>query len=273
MFPNEILPGIDLYVVFLAIAAFSAIVSFGRLADKAGIERSVQNLSVFTAIAAIVVGYGSAVAFQALYNIARDGKFVIDNNTGATFYGGLVGGAACFIIIYFLWGHFRFDDDSYKKSFWNVTEVAVASISIAHAFGRLGCLMAGCCHGRATSAWFGIKMVHLGYKVVPIQLFEAVFLMILFAFFVYRINTKKNCNLSLYMIGYGIWRFIIEYARDDYRGSTFISFLTPSQLTALVMIIAGVILYFVVKKIYKCKEISETVIAEEKQSEESADEQ
>ena len=55
MFPNDILPGIDLYVIFLSLAAFSAIISFGRLADKAGIERSVQNLSIFTAIAAIVV--------------------------------------------------------------------------------------------------------------------------------------------------------------------------------------------------------------------------
>ena len=118
MFPYEILPGIDLYVIFLSLAAFSAIISFGRLADKAGIERSVQNLSVFTAIAAIVVGYGSAVVFQALYNIAREGKFIIDDNTGATFYGGLIGGALCFIIIYFVWGHFRFRDNVHKKDFY-----------------------------------------------------------------------------------------------------------------------------------------------------------
>jgi phosphatidylglycerol:prolipoprotein diacylglycerol transferase len=250
MFPYDILPGIDLYVVFLSLAAFSAIVSFGRLADRAGIERSVQNLSVFTAIAAIIIGYGSAVAFQALYNIAREGKFVIDNNTGATFYGGLIGGAATFIIIYFVWGYFRFDDKIYIKSFLPITEVAVASITLAHSLGRIGCLMAGCCHGKATSAWFGIKMAYLGYKVVPIQLFEAIFLIILFALFVYRIYNDQKCNLPIYMMMYGAWRFIIEYARDDYRGSTFISFLTPSQFTAIIMIVAGIVLYFVMKKIY-----------------------
>ena len=253
MFPYDILPGIDLYVIFLALAAFSAIISFGRLADRAGIERSVQSLSVFTAVAAIVAGYGSAVLFQALYNIAKEGKFVINNDTGATFYGGLIGGAACFIIIYFVWGKFKFDDKIYKKRFISVTEVAVASITIAHSLGRIGCLMAGCCHGKATSAWYGIKMVHLGYKVVPIQLFEAIFLFALFAMFVYRIYKNQKCNLPIYMMLYGAWRFVIEYARDDYRGSTFISFLTPSQLTAVAMIIGGIVLYFIMKKIYSRK--------------------
>jgi prolipoprotein diacylglyceryltransferase len=51
------------------------------------------------------------------------------------------------------------------------------------------------------------------------------------------------------MSAYGIWRFIVEYARDDYRGSTFISFLTPSQLTAIIMIIGGGILYFIMRKL------------------------
>ena len=279
MFPYDILPGIDLYVIFLSLAAFSAIISFGRLADKAGIERSIQNLSIFTAIAAIILGYGSAVAFQALYNIARDGKFVIDNNTGATFYGGLIGGAASFIIIYFVWGYFRFDNNIYKKRFLPITEVAVASITVAHSLGRIGCLMAGCCHGKATSAWFGIKMVGLGYKVVPIQLFEAIFLIILFALFVYRIYNDQKCNLPIYMMMYGAWRFIIEYARDDYRGSTFISFLTPSQLTATIMIIAGIMLYFVMRRIYVKKaseqinSIEESEAPSENITEEVTDEQ
>ena len=250
MFPYDILPGIDLYVIFLALAAFFAIVTFGRLADKVGIERGVQSMSIFTAIAAIVAGYGSAVAFQAVYNIAKEGKFVINEGTGATFYGGLIGGAACFILIYFVWGHFKFADNLHKKRFLAVSEVAVASITIAHSLGRIGCLMAGCCHGKATTAWYGIKMVHLGYKVVPIQLFEAIFLMLIFALFVYRIYRGSKCNLPMYMMLYGAWRFVIEYARDDYRGTTFISFLTPSQLTALIMIIGGGVLYFIMKKIY-----------------------
>jgi prolipoprotein diacylglyceryltransferase len=47
------------------------------------------------------------------------------------------------------------------------------------------------------------------------------------------------------MCVYGIWRFVIEYARDDYRGFTFIRFITPSQLTAIVMVLGAVALFFV----------------------------
>ena len=38
------------------------------------------------------------------------------------------------------------------------------------------------------------------------------------------------------MIMYGVWRFIIEFFRADDRGSTIVSFLSPSQLIAVLMI-------------------------------------
>ena len=49
------------------------------------------------------------------------------------------------------------------------------------------------------------------------------------------------------MIAYGAWRFAAEYLRDDYRGTTLVSFLTPSQLTAVLMMLGGVALIFLQK--------------------------
>ena len=46
--------------------------------------------------------------------------------------------------------------------------------------------------------------------------------------------------MPIYAIVYGIWRFFIEYARADHRGETVVSFLTPSQLIAILMIAAGI---------------------------------
>ena len=85
-------------------------------------------------------------------------------------------------------------------------------------------------------------MVDLGYKVVPIQLFEAVFLMLLCLSFLLLIRSKKTYCLQIYMIVYGAWRFAVEYLRDDYRGTTIVKLLTPSQLTALIMMLGGVAL-------------------------------
>ena len=50
---------------------------------------------------------------------------------------------------------------------------------------------------------------------------------------------------------YGVWRFFIEYARGDYRGETFVSFLTPSQLIAVLLIVIGtahLMIWYVTKR-------------------------
>lgn len=245
MYPKEILPGIDLYLILLCVAAVAAIFTYRILADKRGLGASLQNLCLFGAVAAILVGYYSAVLFQAFYNIPKYGEFRLNSSTGATFYGGLIGGAAFFLALYFIAGKFIFKGTGeHIKQFWCVADIAAPCIAVAHGFGRIGCLMAGCCHGKETDAWYGIYMSSAGARVVPIQLFEALVLFGLFAFFVYRVIRGKTYNLPLYMAVYGIWRFIIEYARDDYRGYTFVEFLTPSQLTALFMIAGAVGLFF-----------------------------
>ncbi|MBQ8141396.1 MAG: prolipoprotein diacylglyceryl transferase [Clostridia bacterium] len=251
MYPYDILPGIDLYLIFLCVAVISAIVVYRIMADKLKIEAKLQNLCIFTAVAAIIGGYYSAVFFQALYNIKKYGKFIINSNTGATFYGGLIGGAVIFLLIYFIAGKYMFPQKEHISRFFDIADIAACSISIAHSFGRIGCLMAGCCHGKTTTAWFGINMLVDGrmQKVIPTQAFEAVFLILLFVYLISRIKDKETYCLQIYMCVYGVWRFMIEYLRDDYRGSTFIEVLTPSQLTAVLMVIAGIALIFLQRKL------------------------
>lgn len=249
MYPNVLFWNIDLYTVFLCLALVGAVVVFRIFADIKKINWRLQNFCGFNAAASMFVGYFSAVLFQALYNIKERGKFIIDSSTGATFYGGLIGGAGCFLAIYFGIGYFLFKDREkvkfdYIKSFFTVADIAAISISLAHALGRIGCLMAGCCHGAETDAWYGIYMPALGAKVVPLQLYEAIFLFALFAFFAYRLLKGKTGNLPLYMALYGVWRFVIEFFRNDDRGSTLVDFLSPSQLIALLMIVGAVVLFF-----------------------------
>lgn len=251
MYPYEILPGIDLYVILLSAAAVAAIVLFRVFADKLNIEAQIQNLCIFDAVASIVFGYFSAVLFQAVYNIPERGKFEITSDTGATFYGGLIGGAACFLFVYFFIGRFVVKDGLQLRRFYTMSDAAAVSITAAHSIGRIGCLMAGCCYGAKTDAWYGIYMVYLGHKVIPTQLYEAIFLALFCVYLITRILRGKTYNLPLYMMIYGVWRFFLEYLRDDYRGQTLIPFLTPSQLTALLMIAGGAVLYFFQRRYVK----------------------
>ena len=250
MYPYDILPGIDLYVIFLCVAVISAMVIYRIMADRLKICAKLQNLCIYTAVAAIVFGYFSAVLFQAVYDIKKNGAFVINLQTGATFYGGLIGGAGMFLLIYFIAGKKIFPQKEHITHFFDVADAAACSITVAHAFGRLGCLMAGCCYGSETNAWYGIKMLEHGewVKRVPTQLFEAIFLALIFLYLFARIKDKQSYCLQIYMILYGFWRFILEFIRDDYRGSTVIELVTPSQLTAIIMVLGGILLIIIQKK-------------------------
>ena len=92
-----------------------------------------------------------------------------------------------------------------------------------------------------------------GEKVVPVQLFEALFLFLLFAALFVLVRKVGKYAMPTYMTVYGIWRFLIEYARGDERGDTLVSFLSPSQFTALVLIVGGVLLFVIEIKIYSLK--------------------
>ena len=51
--------------------------------------------------------------------------------------------------------------------------------------------------------------------------------------------------MAIYMAGYGVWRFFIEYLRGDDRGASIVKFLSPSQLTAILLIIGGGVLFYI----------------------------
>jgi phosphatidylglycerol:prolipoprotein diacylglycerol transferase len=241
MYPYEIVLGMNLYDIFLAIGVISALVFARIFADRDNVSAKLFNFILINGIVAIVLGYCSAVVTQAVYNWLDGDVFAINATTGATFLGGLVGGVVTFLIGYFVIGYFMFTERENIKYFPRLLDVASASITSAHGFGRLGCLMVGCCYGSPTDSWCGIYHVDLGYKVVPIQLFEALFLFILCAVTVVMLVKKIPGAMALYMSAYGIWRFIIEFFRGDDRGGSILG-MTPSQFLGVVMIIFAVVL-------------------------------
>ncbi len=250
MYPNSLILGLTLYDICIAVGIIACFAAYRICADRFELRAKLQNFTLLCAFISIVAGYGSAVLMQAVYNIKDAGGFEINGGTGATFLGGLVGGALTFILVYFIGGRFVFRDGYNVRTFIKTSDIAACSITIAHAFGRVGCFMAGCCHGAPTDKWFGIYMESAGERVVPVQLFEALFLFALFAVLMILARSVGRYVLPAYMCTYGVWRFFIEYARGDERGDTLVSFLSPSQLTSLLLIVGGVLLFVIEMKIY-----------------------
>ena len=259
MCPYEIIFGMTLYDIFLSVGVVSALLIVRLFSDYDKTSAKLFNFILLVGACAIGLGYFSAVLFQGIYNWLDGEPFTINASTGATFLGGLVGGVAVFLIGYFLIGHFIFKDKQNIRYFPRLLDVAAVCITSAHGFGRIGCLMAGCCYGAKTDAWYGIYHVALDTKVVPMQLFEAIFLFTLSIILAVLVYKRIAGAMAIYMLAYGIWRFVAELFRADYRGSTVVDFLTPSQLTAIILVAGSGIIFCYTRFMSKRNKVNDEI--------------
>ncbi len=245
MLPNPIFWNVHMYGVMIAVGILFCFVTLFLFGKKMKIEEKFLDFIFYNGIAAIVLGFGSATLFQATYNYIDNPEAGFNIGSGMTFIGGLIGGIACFMLGYFI---FR---KHYKTRLYQVVSIAPPCILIAHAFGRIGCFFAGCCYGKPTESFLGVKFPHLAESVHPTQLYEAAFLFILYAVCSY-LYLKKDFkhNLSLYLIAYGIFRFLIEYLRGDERGEL-VGFISPSQFLSIFMVIGGIAFIFLIRWFFK----------------------
>lgn len=242
MYPYKIFGNFDLYMLCIVLGAAGCLVLYRLLSDRLRYPARLVNLTLASGLCGMAVGYAGAVLLQAVYDWQASGIFHIGAETGATFYGGLIGGAIGFLAVYYIAGHFFLPGREHLTMAMPNFGLVACAITLAHGVGRIGCLFAGCCYGQVTDAWYGIYMVTLGEKVVPTQLIEALFLFLLCAFLCRGALHGKPDGLPLYMILYGTFRFLLEYWRADDRGAFFLPFLSPSQGVAALMVGGGALL-------------------------------
>ena len=226
---------IETYTVMMIIGIIAALAVFEIFFRKSLKEPSGKIYYLeMSLIISIAVGLVGAYLTQNLYDFIQDPTHY-HWSWSLTFYGGLIFGVGMFILLYFVWIRKHYPG-SLEKIFW----IVPGSVTLAHGFGRIGCFLEGCCYGLPTDAWYGVKFVTTSEKVVPTNLFEAIFLFILAAIFIFLAFKKRwPYTISVYLITYGIWRFLIEFVRGDYRGS-FIPGLSPSQFWSIILILLGI---------------------------------
>ena len=256
MLPDKILGIFHMYGLMIAVGILACFGVWFHFGKKRKIEEKFVDFVFYNAIVAIVVGFGSAALFQATYNYIEDPSKGFKLGGGITFIGGLIGGIASFLVGYAI---FR---KKFKARLVDMVSIAPCCILIAHAFGRVGCFFAGCCYGKPTDSFLGIQFPGMTHKVHATQLYEAIFLFALFTV-CFLLYWKKNFkhNLSVYLIAYGIFRFCIEFLRGDDRGELF-GFMSPSQFWSVLMVVAGVGVYFLLNWLFKKREAELAATAE-----------
>jgi phosphatidylglycerol:prolipoprotein diacylglycerol transferase len=201
-----------------------------------------------------------------------------------SYHGGVIG-AALSVIVY---GKIK------KYDLREIGDMYAASIPLGYTFGRLGNFINAELYGRVAvgplgmifpqaqrfssqEAWVREAAEKAGIAITgplvnlpryPSQLFEAFFEGVVLWLIIWLLRNKKPFKgflVSVYLMGYGIFRFFIEYFREPdaelgYRIQLVPTTLSPAQAHPLlsfstgqvfsfVMVVAGVIWFFIARRL------------------------
>jgi phosphatidylglycerol:prolipoprotein diacylglycerol transferase len=171
-----------------------------------------------------------------MFNPFHDGQFV--GIRGMSYHGAIIGG----VLATLLYSKIR------KVDIWKLGDVAALAIPLGYIFGRIGNFLNQELYGRVTDVPWGIYVN--GVLRHPSQLYEA-FLegVVLFGvIYLYRRKWRigKGELISLYLLGYGVARFIAEFWRapDPQLGFVIGPFTMGQVLSSIMVLVGGVLLWW-----------------------------
>lgn len=189
------------YAFFVMVGLVAAVLVY--YLDTRG--KTVGNNALYIALAAATGGIlGSKIPiwvanFGAILAHPGDLGLLL---SGRTIVGGIIGGA---LAVYLT-----------KRRMYITQRLGnylVPSLCIGIFFGRVGCFLAGCCYGTATTLPWGVNFGD-GISRHPTQLYEA---LLVLGLFVYSQTAKDDYApgelFRRFMIVYFAWRFLAEFAR------------------------------------------------------------
>lgn len=166
-------------------------------------------------------------------------------NPGYAYYGGFIAAAAG------AWYLLKYD----RFPFWKAADMAGFTIPIGLAFGRMGCLLAGCCFGAqtdsslalsfppsspASDAQFKLGLINTprmwSLPVHPTQIYESALAIGIAAACLLWVHGRKKYDGQVFVVFMGLYalgRFLLEFLRADDRGAAL--GLSTSQLIGVVL--------------------------------------
>lgn len=314
MFPEPFQIGpirIALYGVMVALGLLAAIVLGGR--ENQRIKLMTPEMFEKVALWTVLWGLITSRMFYVFTDLdrfmAEPSSIVAIWEGGLVFYGGPIGSAS-YLAYHFVVrrnGPVPGSKVSLREGWVRLLrffDLGAPMLAMAHAFGRLGCLAAGCCYGAPHEGMFALHYpdnspawLTDGGGRYPIPLAESGIEFLIFLWLMrLRMNKQFHGQVMLhYVILYPTARFVLEMFRGDaVRGyvakldtpalnelfgldPAVPLMLTTSQFLSLVVAVLSIVLIIVGKKVAAGGPIEETplpdpVEAEAEDDEEEADE-
>ncbi len=171
---------------------------------------------------------------------------------GLTAYGGFIGAPLA------VWVYLRLK----KRDPWSFFDGSTAGLVLGLGLTRIGCFLAGCCHGRPTSLPWGVVFppgsraagtfpgADGSVPVHPSQLYEALFGFALFpvAIVLYRRRTFTGQAFLVITALYAVGRFLLELVRGDTDRGYVAGPLSTSQCIGLALVPFALTLYLLRRK-------------------------
>jgi len=227
------------YGILFVVAYLAGLWLFRRNNIRLGLPMpDLVDLSLTACISSIVgARFAYIVLFPQYFSSLRD--YLAIHEGGLVFYGGLI----AFIVSMAIMCRIK------RLSFRQLFDLLAPSAALAHAIGRLGCLANHCCYGAPTTCCqiYRLPDDPPGLFRHPTQLYESIFLFVLMMVLnrvltaVYsRPVRPTGLTAGIYLALYAVFRFAIEFIRDDNRGGFYTALaLSPSQVTAIILLLCS----------------------------------
>ena len=200
----------------------------------------IDSLYTFIVLGLII---GARLGYVLFYNLAAYLRHPLDIfavwQGGMSFHGGLIGS-----VIAGVWYSRRFKADP-----WQVADLVTATAPIGLGLGRLGNFINGELYGRVTDVpWAMIFPSGGPFPRHPSQLYEFLLEGVLLFIILWTVKDrvrKTGVLVSLFLVLYGLFRFLVEFFREpDAQLGYILGPFTMGQLLSTAMALAGAGLLF-----------------------------